>query len=197
MRITLFCTLLILEVFYHYWLLSGGYWDVSFALPLQVCSISLILCLILLATNSPTMFQIVYFLGLAGAFQAILTPELFLGFPHFRFFQFFITHMAIVWTGLFYVAVMKYRPTFKGLLLSFGFLNVSAAVAYIGNRLTGGNYMFLSFKPTNASLIDYLGPYPYYIISLELIAFGLFLLLYLPFFLKRRAEDAMKRRSNS
>jgi len=194
-RYTMFTLLFGLEALYHIWLFKGGVWDLSFTLPLQLCSISLLLCCVLLLTNSKVLFQIVYFLGIAGAMQALITPELFLGFPHFRFIQFFLTHMLIIWVALFYVFVQKYKPTWRGLLQAFLFLNVAAGVAYIANKLTLGNYMFLAQKPTNASLLDYLGPYPYYILSLEGIAFTLFVMMFIPFWLRERMK--MRQESNS
>ncbi|MDQ0154814.1 YwaF family protein [Robertmurraya andreesenii] len=180
LRIFLCSGLFVLESLYHYWLYKDGYWDISFALTLQLCSISLLLCLLLLLTNSKLLFQIVYFLGIAGASQALITPELFFGFPHFRFFQFFITHILIIWVALFYVFVKGYKITRKGMWQAFGFLNIAAFTAFFVNRLTGGNYMFLSQKPSNPSLLDYLGPYPFYILVLEGIALVLFIILYLP-----------------
>lgn len=172
--------LLLLESLYHYWLYKDGYWDVSFTLPVQLCSISLLLCLLLLVTDSKLLLQFVYFLGIAGATQALFTPELFVGFPHFRFFQFFITHMLIIWVALFYVFVKGLEITRKGMWQAFAFLNIAAIAAFFANQMTGGNYMFLARKPSNPSLLDYLGPYPFYIFVLEVIALLLFFILYLP-----------------
>jgi hypothetical integral membrane protein (TIGR02206 family) len=186
-RTLMFILLFSLESLYHYWLFKDGYWDISFTLPLQLCSVSLLLCLILLVTNLKLVFQFVYFLGIAGAIQALITPELFVGFPHFRFFQFFITHMFIIWVPLFYVFVKGYRVTKKGMWQAFVFLNLAAAGAFIANVMTKGNYMFLAHKPSNASLLDYLGPYPFYIVVLEGIALFLFWLLYLPW--RKRGDE--------
>jgi hypothetical integral membrane protein (TIGR02206 family) len=60
-------------------------------------------------------------------------------------------------------------------------LNILLVVVYAVNRMTGGNYMFVSRKPETASLLDVLGPYPWYLLSLEAVAVVLFLLMYLPF----------------
>lgn len=187
-RSVFFITLLSLELFYHLWLYQGGNWDITYTLPFQLCSISLILSLILLITNSKYLANVLYFIGGVGAFAALLTPELFLGFPHFRFFQFFITHMVIIWTALYYVWVKGFYPKSKGVWLAFLFLNFCAFSAYCVNRLTGGNYMFLAQQPENASLIDYLVPYPYYIFSLEGLALGLFWLIWLPFAKKQNVH---------
>lgn len=189
LRMTMFLLLFVLELLYHFWLYLGGYWEISFTLPLQLCSISLLLCLVLLATESKAVFQIVYYIGVTGALMAILTPELFLGIPHFRFFQFFITHNLIIWTCLYFVFVRQFRPTGRGLIESYLFLNLCAAAAFFANKLTGGNYMFLARKPQNNSLLDYFGPYPYYIITLEIAALFLFLLLLLPFKMIGKKKD--------
>ncbi|GLB60872.1 YwaF family protein [Cytobacillus sp. NCCP-133] len=188
----MFFLLFVLELLYHIWLFNNGQWDISFTLPLHLCSISLILCLVLLATKSNAIFQVVYFIGIVGALMAILTPELFLGFPHFRYFQFFITHNLIIWTCLYYVFVHQFKPTGNGMLLSFLFLNISACAAFWANQITGGNYMFVAYKPENASLLDYLGPYPFYILSLEGAALLLFFILLAPFKMNNSKKERME-----
>ena len=47
------------------------------------------------------------------------------------------------------------------------------------NWLFDGNYMFLRTKPQNGSLLDFLGPYPWYILSLEAMAFIIFTIIWL------------------
>jgi hypothetical integral membrane protein (TIGR02206 family) len=62
-----------------------------------------------------------------------------------------------------------------------------AAVAATGNALTGGNYMFLSERPDTASLLDYMGPWPWYILGGGLLALGMFAVLDIPFRRRRAA----------
>lgn len=187
-RVVLFSVLLFFEITYQSWLLFTGNWELSSSLPLQLCTISTYLCLILLITNRFQVFEIVFFTGIGGALQAILTPELFYNFPHFRFIQFFTSHALIIWICLFYVFSMKYRPTFKSIGKTFIFLNVLSFFVFFINKFTGGNYMFLAHKPTNASVIDYLGPYPWYIASLEALAFIMFFILFIPFLITNKVK---------
>ena len=49
-----------------------------------------------------------------------------------------------------------------------------AAAAGIGNLITGGNYMYLRAKPSQASLLDQMGPWPVYIVVAAAIALVLF-----------------------
>lgn len=110
--------------------------------------------------------------------QALLTPELFYDFPHFRYFHFFIAHISIVLASAYLVFVVKYQPTFQSVWKAMLALNLIAIFVFLINVATGGNYMFLARKPSNPSLIDYLGDYPWYLLSLELVAFILFFILY-------------------
>lgn len=191
MRVIFLLLLLFLEGSYHYWLWIGGEWDVSFALPLHLCSISVLLCMLLLILQKRLLFQLTYYIGIAGATMAILTPELFFGYPHFRYFQFFLIHIIIVWTALLYIFSFKFSPTSKGVVTAFISLNIFASVAAVINYVTGGNYMFLSHKPATGSVLDFFGPYPYYILVLEGVALLLFVLMYLPF--KSRRKDPLKK----
>ncbi|MBM3790173.1 MAG: TIGR02206 family membrane protein, partial [Acidobacteria bacterium] len=49
------------------------------------------------------------------------------------------------------------------------------------DMIFGWNYGYLRRPPSQPSLLDYLGPWPWYILSLELIALCIFILLTLPF----------------
>ncbi|WP_096202622.1 YwaF family protein [Bacillus sp. FJAT-45350] len=180
-RIVILLLLIVSEISIHLWSYYVGVWNLAYHLPLQLCTISLYLCIGMLLTRIKIIFEFVYFFGLAGAFLAILTPELFYTFPHFRFFHFFIAHFAIIYAVLYMVWVEKMRITFYSLIKSFLFLNGVALTAYIANQITGANYMYLAQKPTSPTVLDYLGPYPWYILSLQIVAFTLFLLLYIPF----------------
>ncbi|GEL76788.1 YwaF family protein [Tenuibacillus multivorans] len=182
----LIAVLITSAVSYQLWFLLNGQWDIKINLPLQLCSISLYLCTFMLLSKSYRLFEITFFVSMSGAFLAIVTPELFFGFPHFRFFQFFIAHMVIVLSCLYMLWVEEFRPTFMSVIRSFIVLNVIAVFVFIINKLIGSNYMFLVEKPSNTSIIDYLGPYPWYILSLEAVAFALFILIYLVIYLLRK-----------
>lgn len=91
--------------------------------------------------------------------------------------------------------IEKFQVKFKSVWKAFAALNVIAFIVYFVNKLTGGNYMFLAEKPTNASLIDFLGPYPWYILTLEFVVLFIFLLLYAPFFFQEKMKSRKKRRS--
>jgi hypothetical integral membrane protein (TIGR02206 family) len=55
------------------------------------------------------------------------------------------------------------------------------------------NYMFLKHPPLGGSLIDLLGPWPWYLLSLMGVALVLFVLAYLPYAI----SDKMKARQTN
>lgn len=174
-------SLLLMEVLYHVWLFQADRWNWSNSLPLELCSISLVMTIVLLCTGNKHVYDFVFYAGIGGALQAVATPVLDLSFPHFRFFHFFYTHFGIIVTALYFTWMKGYRPTFKGIIKTMVALNVLLPIIYGVNTFFQGNYMFLRSKPTNGSLLDFLGPYPWYILSLEIVAFFIFVCLWLLF----------------
>ncbi|SFL70669.1 conserved hypothetical integral membrane protein TIGR02206 [Gracilibacillus orientalis] len=177
-KYALIAFLILGEVSFHVWYLLNDRWDVLINLPFQLCSISLYLCTIMLLTRNYKVFEVSFFVSMIGAFVALVTPELFFGFPHMRFIQFFIAHITIILSCFYMVWIEEYKPTLGSVMRAFIVLNIMAGFVFIVNKLIGSNYMFLAEKPINASIIDYLGPYPWYIIPLEVMALTLFMLLY-------------------
>ncbi|MCP8970796.1 TIGR02206 family membrane protein [Ectobacillus sp. SYSU M60031] len=182
--------LLAAEGGYHAWLVSNGFWSVDHALPLELCSLSILLSAVLLLTGNRFLYDLVFFIGIAGALQAVLTPVLSFGFPHFRYLHFFFVHLMIIWTSLYFTWVKGYRPTLRALWRTMLVLNMLLPVVWLVNWMTDGNYMFLMRKPSSQSLLDWLGPHPWYMLSLEFVAAGMFFVLWLLFREKQPKGDA-------
>ncbi|WP_242227085.1 TIGR02206 family membrane protein [Bacillus cereus group sp. BfR-BA-01315] len=169
------------EIGLDVWQVKAGIFQLSTSLPFELCTISLVLATIMVITKSYKVYEVVFFTGIIGASQAISTPNLQYAFPHFRFIEYFIAHVLLILAPLFMTWVEGYRPTFQSIKRTMIFLNILIPIVSFVNYKTGGNYMFLAYKPETASLLDMLGPHPYYIISLEIAAFIGCLLLYMPF----------------
>ena len=174
-------SLLAMEFLYHIWASAVGRWNVIDSLPLELCSFSLFAAIILLWTGNKHLYDFVLLAGIGGALQALATPVLDLSFPHFRYFHFFYTHSGIILTALYFTWIKGYQPTFKSVIKTMIILNALAVLVYVVNLLTEGNYMFLRIKPTTGSLLDYLGPYPWYLLSLEAVSFIVFICLWMIF----------------
>ncbi len=170
------------EILLQYWYITTNSWKIEYGLPLQLCDFSILMSIIMLILRSYRIFEIVYFTGVGGALVAIASPELWLGFPHFRFYHFFISHAAIIMASLFMVWIWEFRPKLISLGKMLIFLNIFGAFVFGVNSLVDANYMFIS-KPTyNNTFLNHLGPYPWYLLSLEGITFLISALLFLPFY---------------
>ncbi|KEK24258.1 YwaF family protein [Bacillus gaemokensis] len=180
-RYTMACFFIGSEIGLDLWQVKAGIFQLSTSLPFELCTVSLLLATIMVITKSYKIYEIVFFTGIIGASQAILTPNLQYAFPHFRFIEYFIAHVLLIWAPLFMTWVEGYRPTLQSIKRTMLFLNILIPIVSFVNYNTGGNYMFLAHKPETASLLDMLGPHPYYIISLEIAAFIGCLLLYMSF----------------
>lgn len=182
-RLTLAIIILLLSVSLEVWNVAVGIWSVTSSLPMHLCGISLILSAVMLIKKNDVIFEITYVWGMGGALQALLTPNLWYSFPHFIFFQFFLAHGSIILAclSMIFLEGSRLRPgSLKRVVL---ITNAYALFIAAFNYCTGSNYLFLCRKPGLPSLLDYLGPWPWYILSLELILFLIFFLCYLPFHL--------------
>lgn len=57
-------------------------------------------------------------------------------------------------------------------------VNVYGVCIFLIDRWLGANYMYLTKKPGGSSLLDVLGPWPWYIVSAEAITVASFFILY-------------------
>ncbi len=181
-RLLLVIILLCSEAGLQVWYLSQNVWKTSSSLPLELCGITLLLSIIMLITRSRLLYSFLYFAGIGGAFIALITPNLIYPYPHFRFLLFFVAHGAIILASLYMTWIEGYKPTWKSLFFTMLCLNLVAVCVWFANYILGSNYMFLAHKPSTYSVLDYFGPYPYYLLVEELFAFVVFLMMYLMFF---------------
>ncbi|WP_195574198.1 TIGR02206 family membrane protein [Paenibacillus sp. 1001270B_150601_E10] len=193
LRFSILIVLVICEVTLNIWYVSEDVYNVKDTLPLELCTLSLYLSIAMLLLRSQWLAHLVYFTGIAGALQALLTPALSYDFPHYRFIEFFAAHIAIILAALYMVWVEEYRPSWKAIGIAMLYLNVLLVVIGAINAMLGSNYMFISGKPETPSLLDVLGPYPWYLLSLEGIALVMFVILYLPFAFTKNPRRSRQR----
>lgn len=173
------------EIGWHIWNYAAGQWNIQTMLPLHICSLLVWTGGLMLLTGNYTIYEFCYFLGIGGATQALMTPDLGIyGYPHYRFFQTFVSHGLIVTAAIYMTVVEGYRPTWKSFLRVAILTNIYMGIVFIVNLVIGSNYMFINHKPPTASLLDLLPDWPVYLLYLEAIGMFVFLLLYSPFIVK-------------
>ena len=158
-------------------------------LPLQLCDVAIIIAALALWTRNQLLVQVTYFWGLAGTFQALITPDLPQHFPSFPYFQYYVAHGGVVVAALVLVVGLRLRPHRFAVVSVAGLTVAYAVLVGVVDAVTGADYMYLRAKPPAPTLLDLLGPWPVYILSSAVIGLVLFAILDLPFRLgKGRAE---------
>ena len=164
-----------------------GTWSLDFNLPLHLTDVVTIVSVLALWTARPLLVELTWFWGLTASLQAVLTPDLGgVEFPELLYWTFFITHSGAVVAALVLVVGRRIVPRPGAVRRAFVATLVVAAAAAAANLLTGGNYMWLREKPEAGSRLDFMGPWPWYVLSAAVLALGLFALLAAPF---RRRRD--------
>lgn len=168
------------EVYSNFTALQSGHWRYTWALPLQLCDLSLLALMVALLWKNQTAWELAYYWGIGGSIPAMITPDLPMAFPHFFYLTFFFQHAGVVMGVLYLTFSGKYYLPFSSIKRVWIISHLYLVFIAIFNALMNTNYLFLCYKPTQPSLLDYLGPWPFYIIGLEvLFTLSLFLLYWI------------------
>ncbi|MBX3166300.1 MAG: TIGR02206 family membrane protein [Candidatus Eremiobacteraeota bacterium] len=143
-------------------------------LPLHLCDFILFAaCYLLCERRSQITFECIHLLSWTSSIWALITPDLPHDFPHYRYFEFFWGH------GLIFV-VLAHLQGGQGYRLSRDSWKGAAWGLQLWILLVGGldylfnwNYGYLMLKPPAGSPLDYLGPWPFYVLVADALVVGL------------------------
>jgi hypothetical integral membrane protein (TIGR02206 family) len=157
---------------------ARGEWTARVNLPLQLSDAVTLVAIAALWRPRPGLpTELVWFWALSASLQAVLTPDLDDTFPDLLYFTFFATHSGAIAAACLLVVGLRLAPRPRAVWRALGATLALAALAAIGSVATGGNYMFLRRKPANGSILDPLGPWPWYIAGAAVIAVAVLLVL--------------------
>ncbi|MCL1631194.1 TIGR02206 family membrane protein [Sporolactobacillus sp. CPB3-1] len=175
------------EVGYQIGMIAAGKWSLRGALPLQVSDMAALIAAMMLLTRSRKIAEVLYFIGIGSAVHALVTPDL--GTAPLHILQFFATHGATVLACLYMVAAERVHPPYRVLWLSALIVTLYGVLIFAVDRFLEANYLYLMHKPA-VSVLNWLGPWPWYLIWVEVMMLGEFHLLY---WLIRRKTDEPRR----
>jgi len=154
-------------------------------LPLHFCHISLIFAIYLLIKPNAYLYEITYFWGLVGAFQAMLAPDM-TDFDNYLTVFLFNAHHAMIILVCIWLAVIDGYRCRKGAIKRMMILtNIVIWPVWLIDWLVGANYMYLMERPPTESPLVF-GEWPWYIINIELVGLLLSVFMYLPMIYLRR-----------
>ena len=147
-------------------------------------------------------FDCAFLLGFSGAFQGILTPD-FLNINNLiGVICIQLQHSLIILNLIWLMCAYNYKLTFKGVCLTYLFINIIAPFALLLNKFLGknlegysANYFYVNELPqVDNFLLNFVSQYPSpeYILYIQPIFIFYFSILYLPFLLFNRLKKEIK-----
>jgi hypothetical integral membrane protein (TIGR02206 family) len=150
-------------------------------LPLHFCDFAVLVAIMALATKRKAVCELLYFWGLSGTVIAMLMPDVDRGFPDSRCASFFALHGVVAISAAVVAFGMGVRPRPGANWRVFWFTNVYAAVIALIDWTAGENFLYLRAKPSQPSILDVMGPWPWYILTADALAWLIFRALMIPF----------------
>lgn len=144
--------------------LTPGEWNLQTSLPFQLCDLAWMFAAHALWTRSRLTATITYLWGITLTTQGMLTPDLASDFPEPRFLMFWGMHVLIVWASFLLVPGLRILPTWRTYGQTVAITLGWAVTAFVFNVVVGTNYGYLNRLPKSASLLDYLGPWPLFVV---------------------------------
>jgi hypothetical integral membrane protein (TIGR02206 family) len=166
--------------FYIWWLLPANF-NPATSFPLHICDIVALLVPLAILSKQRRLVALLYFWGIGFSLQGIITPDLQMGFLSLYFWLFWLHHAAIVGAAVYMVVVHRYRPTRKDLHWAVGVGLTYLALVVPINAAFGFDYGYLGRSlPSQPSLLDWLGPWPWRVGAMAVLSWLGMTLLLLP-----------------
>ena len=165
----------------HSFLFIIGKWELSKELPVHLCSISGLICCILMflpKNQRQFPFEFLFYCGIIGGVQAILTPLIDdYGGYNFFYIQFFFKHAMIIAFPIYLRNNLEMKLTKYSWVKTFFTLNILMIILIQINNLLGSNYMYVNVPPAvdNPMVI---GEWPTYLYWWEVFVLILILIVF-------------------
>jgi hypothetical integral membrane protein (TIGR02206 family) len=156
-------------------------WSLQYNLPLHLCEVGCFVLAAALWWRFHFAFEMAYFWGLGGTLPGLFTPSIPGHFPDAVYFQYYAEHGLVVLGSLYLVLALRMRPAPGAVQRVFTATAVYAVVVWFVDLATNGNYLFLRYLPPTRTALDYMGPWPWYLITGTVLAIVVMNLLYMPF----------------
>ncbi|MFB4307399.1 TIGR02206 family membrane protein [Actinomadura sp. GTD37] len=145
--------------------LLPGQWRVGGSLPLQLCDLAWPAAVGALWTLGRRWFALTYYWGLTLSVQGLVTPALNgADYPGIDYLGFFGMHLMIVWAAVYLTWGLGMRPDWRDYRFAVAATVAWAVATSLFNAIAGTNYGYLNKKPGTPSILDLLGPWPWYVL---------------------------------
>lgn len=162
------------------------------AAPLHISDLVSLAAVYALWSRRHWPFALTYYWGLLLSTQALVSPVLQgPDFPGRDFLVFWGMHLLVIWTAVYLTWGIGLRPNWHDYRTTIAVTTCWAVIALVFNSITGTNYGFLNRKPEIASVLDVLGPWPWYLVPEIALVLGAWALMTWPW--QRRGAQSNAR----
>ncbi|MBK9733480.1 MAG: TIGR02206 family membrane protein [Saprospiraceae bacterium] len=169
----------IFKIWYRLYIVT---FDPTVDLPLHLCNIITLIMPFIMWYRWKLAWAVTYFWIISACAQSIFTPTLTDSMPNYEAIRYWAVHAIIILAAFYGHSVYNFSLDFKDAIKSGIGLNLLAMVIYPINMALDSNYMYLNAKPPGRTFYDLLGPWPEYIISLEIALVIIFSIILIPFY---------------
>ncbi|WP_078312497.1 MULTISPECIES: TIGR02206 family membrane protein [unclassified Mycobacterium] len=153
--------------------------DVS--MPLRLTDLATVVAAYALWSQRYWAYALTYYWGLVLSSQALISPVLTgSDFPGHEFLAFWSIHLLVVWAAIYLTWGRGMRPTWHSYRLTATVTLSWATLTMTFNAVAGSNYGFLNEKPATASLLDLMGPWPWYVVFAAMLVLTVWALMTWP-----------------
>jgi hypothetical integral membrane protein (TIGR02206 family) len=161
---------------------------VHHSLPLQICDFAWVVVAWALfggapggrVAPSPLAAALTYYWGLTLSVQALVQPTLSQAFPDPNFFAFWGKHVLIVWGAVYLCLSLGHGPDWTSYRRAVAWTLGWLLAVFCLNAVLGSDYGYVNGKPSQATVLDVLGPWPGYVVAEMAIVLTLWALITLP-----------------
>ncbi len=171
-----------------------GTWIIGNSLPLHLCNIMALCAGLYLFTYSKLLYEMIFYLGILGPFQALLTPGFSHGFEGYVFYEYFIDHGLTIFIALYATFLLNERPRALSWLRIPMIFSVSLVPMWFFNKMFNANYLYINSRPPIDNPFN-IGPWPHYIGFWILLSLLFSFILYIPFRVVKKSNSSQLKES--
>jgi hypothetical integral membrane protein (TIGR02206 family) len=137
----------------------------AWSVPLHLTDLATVVTAYALWSQKAWAYALTYYWGLVLSTQALISPALTgPDFPSWPFLGFWSIHLLVVWAAIYLTWGRGMRPGWRSFRFVVAVTLAWVAVTLVFNSIAGTDYGFLNRKPTTPSLLDLMGPWPWYLL---------------------------------
>jgi hypothetical integral membrane protein (TIGR02206 family) len=157
-------------------------------LPCHLCDWAAVATLLALTGRRQAPFELAYCWGLAGTFQALVTPAVAVD-GSILSWCFLLVHSAIPASVIWMMLGMRLRPSWACWRHVAFWSEVYFAATLLVNHLTKSNYGFLARRPDKPTLLDFFPDnWWLYVLSINAFALVIFAVMLAPWRLAKNVQ---------